>query len=145
MKTMCTILSFFFFIQLVAAQNKEDAIVGIYLSQDESEKIEIYKTNEGYFGKIIWLEEPNNPKDNKPYTDTENRDKTKRNQPLLNLVIIRELKFEEDNVWKYGRIYYPDTGKIMECKGILKRNKLKLIGYWKTPFFGRTEIWNKLN
>ncbi len=144
MKTGIFLLFFCCFFNQVVAQGNGDDIVGVYLSQDESEKIEIYKSNDGYFGKIIWLDEPNNPKNNKPYTDTENRNKSKRNEPLLNLIIIRDLQYEGDNVWKYGRIYYPDTGKTMDCKSTLKKNKLKITGYWKKPFFGRTEIWFKV-
>ena len=143
MKTSVSALIFIFFFNHAIAEGNGDDILGVYLSQDESQKIEIYKSNDGYFGKIIWLDEPNNPKTHKPYTDTENRDKTKRNEPLINLVIIHDLKLVEDNVWRYGRIYYPDTGKTMDARATLKRNKLKLTGYWKTPFFGRTEIWMK--
>ena len=40
------------------------------------------------YGKITWLKKPNDAR-GKPFTDTENPDKSKRNQPLIGLIILK--------------------------------------------------------
>ncbi len=130
---------------LVYGQSNPDKITGTYLSPDGKSKMEFYKSSNLYFSKIIWLKEPNNPKTNKPETDTENPDVSKRNQPILGLVITKNLKFDGKNGWGNGTIYDPNTGKTWDVEASLNGNKLKLKGYWKFSFIGKTEIWTKIN
>lgn len=131
-------------LQLVAyTQASNDAILGTYLSQDEKGKIQIFKAGTTYAGKIIWLKEPNNATTNLPKTDDENPDKSKNTQPIIGLIILTGLKFTSEYKWENGKIYDPNTGKLWDCDATLISNQLKLKGYWKTTWFGRTEIWTR--
>ncbi len=127
------------------AQNKADEITGIWLTPgDNSAKIEIYKSGEKFYGKIVWMKYPNN--NGKPKTDSNNPDKTKQYRPRLGLEIMKGFKFNGEDEWRGGEIYDPETGKnysgYMYMKG---RNILKLRGYIGISLLGRTETWTRSN
>ncbi len=127
------------------AQNKADDIVGVWLSAGkEPAKVQIYKSGEKYFGKITWLQNP--VKDGKPRTDANNPDKSKRNTPIIGLLILKNFSFDGDDEWTGGSIYDPQNGKTYSCYLYLKdRNTLKLRGYIGISLLGRTETWTRSN
>jgi len=124
------------------AQVDADDIVGVWLTNGkEPAKIQIYKSGERYYGKIVWLK---NPTDNgKLKLDKHNHEKTKRNQPIAGLVILKGFRFDDDE-WGDGDIYDPESGKTYSCFLTLKdKNTLKVRGYIGISLFGRTEVWTK--
>ena len=78
---LLTVLS----LSTASAQNQ---IAGKWLSENKEGITSIYENNGKYFGKITWLKKPNDSK-GIPFTDTENPDKSKRNQPLIGLFILK--------------------------------------------------------
>ena len=58
------------------SQNKADDIVGVWLTSGKKQgKIQIYKSGDRYYGKVVWLKYPT--KDNKPLTDIKNPEQEK--------------------------------------------------------------------
>ena len=138
----------FIFIFLTAgsvafAQNKADDVVGIWLTPgDNSAKIEIYKTGQNYYGKIVWMKNPYF--NGKPKVDSNNPDKNLQNKPRLGLEIMKGFKFNGMDEWVNGDIYDPETGKTYSAFIYIKdRNTLKLRGYVGFSFLGRTETWTR--
>lgn len=132
----------FSFMSLQAfSQYKADDIIGVWLTAGKKQgKIQIYKSGNEYFGKVVWLLQPT--KDNKPLTDIKNPEKSKRNQPIIGLVMLKNFIFDGDDEWTNGKIYDPESGKIYSCIISLKdNNTLKVRGYIGAPMFGRTETW----
>ena len=125
------------------SQNSSDKIIGTYLTQDKGSKVEFYKTGDKYFGKIVWLKDPLDAKTHKPCTDTENPDATKRSQAIMGLVIVQNIKFDDKSAWTSGTIYDPNTGKTWDCSISFDGNNLKVKGFWKISWIGKTEIWTK--
>jgi uncharacterized protein (DUF2147 family) len=124
-------------------KNNPDAIIGQWLNADSDAKIEIFKQNNKYYGKIVWLKNPFNEK-GKPQTDENNPDHKFHNRPIMGLLILRDLVYSRDNVWINGKIYDPDSGNDYSCKMTLKNNNtLKLRGYIGVSLFGRTEVWTR--
>jgi uncharacterized protein (DUF2147 family) len=125
----------------VMAQSRPDDVVGIWLTGgDEPAKVQIYKSGEKYFGKIVWLQ---NIIVGKPMVDINNPDVSKRNQPIVGLIIMRFFQFDDDE-WDNGTIYDPENGKSYSCRLTLKdSNTLRVRGYIGIPLFGRTEIWKR--
>jgi uncharacterized protein (DUF2147 family) len=130
--------------QFIKAQNKPNDILGIWLTPGKDPaKIEIYKINEVFFGKIVWLENPDY--NGKPKVDGHNPDQSKRNNPVLGLLLLTGFKFDTGNEWKDGTIYDPESGKTYSCTLKLKNlNDLEIRGYVGIPLFGRTENWKKM-
>lgn len=71
---------FFLLMAVTSKAQYQDAIVGKWLSADGDGKVEIYKKGDKYYGKLVWLKEPN--EDNgTPKVDDENPDASKRSTP----------------------------------------------------------------
>jgi uncharacterized protein (DUF2147 family) len=124
------------------AQVKADDIVGTWLTGGkEPAKIQIYKSGKKYYGKIVWLKNPLS--DGKQKIDKNNSDQSKRNQPIIGLVILTGFEFDDDE-WNNGNIYDPESGKTYSCYLSLKNSTtLKVRGYIGFSLFGRTEFWTR--
>ena len=124
------------------ATNPDD-IIGIWLNATGQGQLQIYKEGNQYFGKLVWLKEPNGPKGN-PKMDVNNPDEQLRSKPLLGLIILRNFKYD-DGEWNGGRIYDPQNGKDYKCYMKLKDAKtLSMRGYIGFSLLGRTEIWTRV-
>jgi uncharacterized protein (DUF2147 family) len=141
-KCSLVILLMFSVFQTIAQTNADD-IVGTWLTGGkEPAKIQVYRSGDTYFGKIVWLKYPE--ENGLPRKDANNPDKSKRNQPIVGLVILRDFKFDEDE-WEGGKIYDPESGKTYSCiLSIQDKGTLKVRGYVGISLLGRTEIWKKV-
>jgi uncharacterized protein (DUF2147 family) len=119
-----------------------NAVLGQWLTTDGLSKVEIYRNENEFLGKIVWLKEPD--KDGKPKVDEKNPDETLRSRPVLGMTIMRGLAFDGDDTWKGGKIYDPKSGNDYSAKMTLADpHTLKLRGYIVIPLVGRTEIWTR--
>ncbi|MFN7911213.1 MAG: DUF2147 domain-containing protein [Bacteroidota bacterium] len=119
----------------------QSEITGVWLTQDKEVKVEIYENNGKYFGKSIWLKNPNT-KNGNPRLDERNPNQSLRKRSLLNLVILTDFIYE-DKEWIDGRLYDPNEGETYSCKMWLENPKvLKVRGY--VGFLYETETWTKL-
>ena len=127
------------------AQNNADDIIGIWLTGGkEPAKIQIYKSGEKFYGKIIWLKNPT--ENGKPRMDGNNPDKEKRSNPIIGLMMLTGFKFDGDDEWKGGDIYDPESGKTYSSYMYLTNmNTLKVRGYVGISLLGRTETWTRTN
>lgn len=123
------------------AQNK-DSILGRWLNASGEGQIEIYKRGDKYFGKLVWLKEPN--ENGKPKLDVKNPVESLRNRPKLGLEILKGFAFK-DETWTDGTIYDPKTGKTYSCNITLKQSdQLNIRGYIGISLIGRTEVWKRV-
>jgi uncharacterized protein (DUF2147 family) len=128
---------------LLAQTNSED-IVGTWLTQSKEGKVEIYKQGNKYFGKIVWLQKPNEP-DGKPKLDKNNPDASKRMQALIGLVNVQNLEWKGEGEWGDGKVYDPKNGKTYSATTKMKdKNTLEFTGYIGFSFIGRSEIWTRV-
>jgi len=120
-----------------------DAILGIWFNAEKDAKIEVYKVDGKYCGKVVWLKNPNDTQ-GKPKTDIENPDPKLRNRPRLGLVVLTDLKHAGGNSYEKGRIYDPKKGKTYACQAELANPRLlKLRGYIGISLIGRTSEWTR--
>ena len=104
--------------------NDENAICGIWYTNNNNSKVEIYNKNGNYFGKIIWLKDPNKSM----YTDK--------------LVILDMVYNRSRHMWDGGTLYYPV--KDAQYKGFIEmrhRDTLIIRAYVGSPFMGKTITW----
>ena len=122
---------------------ESDKIRGTWLNEEGKAKVQVYRGTDGkYYGKIIWLRDP--LEDGKPKLDKENSDVSKRNQPLINLIILRGFLYKGKGVYKEGTIYDPENGKTYNCHMTLSSpNKLDIRGYIGVSIIGRTSYWTR--
>jgi len=97
--------------------------------------IEIYKTDDIYFAKIIktFTEDDRNT--------CEKCKGDKKNAPIIGLLIIEDLK-RKGNKYSGGNITDPASGETYKCVlKLIDDNKLKVRGFLGAPVFGRTQYW----
>ena len=124
----------------LSAQTKADNIIGVWLTGGkEPARIQVYRSGDKYYGKIVWLKYPE--ANGGPRLDKNNPDKNKQSQRIVGLVILKDFRFENEE-WNDGSIYDPESGKTYKCKLSLKDNgTLNVRGYIGISLFGRTETW----
>lgn len=120
-----------------------NAIVGKWLNKDKDAHIQIYKNGNQYFGKLVWLKNPND-ENGKPKTDTKNPEANLKSRPIWGLEILKNFNYD-DGTWEDGTIYDPKSGKTYSCKMTLEGNdNLNVRGYIGFSFIGRTDIWTRV-
>jgi uncharacterized protein (DUF2147 family) len=122
---------------------QKHAIEKTWYNAEKTSKIRIFKATDGkYYGKIVWLQTPNDPS-GIPRTDKENPEEAKKSKPLMDLLILTGFAATKDpNVFEGGKVYDPNNGKTYCGKLTLKENVLDLHGYiCSMTFLGRTSQW----
>ena len=139
MKRILIVTLFVFSAGFIAAQKiSADDITGTWLTADKTGEITIYKNGDAYFGKITA-----GTSDQK--FDVHNPDKARRNDPLIGLVILKDLEYKGENKWTEGSVYDPQNGKTYSCNlTLLDRDHLKITGYIGFSWIGRSEEWERI-
>jgi len=143
-------LIFSFALVLILASlnvNAQDAdkVKGYWLTEEGTSQIYIYKaTNGSYYGKIVWLEEPN--EFGAPKKDKDNPDEKLKERPLLDLILLHSFEYnEKDKEWEDGTIYDAKSGKTYDCYMWFEdgnEKELKIKGYLLgMKFIGRETTW----
>ncbi|MCB1056310.1 MAG: DUF2147 domain-containing protein [Acidobacteria bacterium] len=131
---------------------KADDILGVWKTAETDKgysHVKIYKDGGKYFGEIIWLLKPNYPADEpgglagKPKVDRNNPDKSKRDQPILGLKLLKGFNFDGGE-WNGGTIYDPENGKTYKCIMKLDGETLNVRGYIGFSLLGRTTQWTRV-
>ena len=140
MKYFIPLLTVLLFHLSVHAQKSPDGIIGVWLNDEKTNKIEIYKDGDTYKGRIVWIAQLDdhpglNPK------DKNNPNPEKRNQSILGMDIITGLKYSKGK-WLNGTIYNPQKGIYADCKVELPtESQLDLIV--SKGVFSKTKTWIK--
>lgn len=135
-----------FFVTTSMGLNSEDpnAIVGIWKTGDGNAVVRIYKNEQKYQGKIVWLKEPIDPVTGKSKLDKNNPTETLQNRPVLGLINIWGFSQTEKNTWEEGNIYDPKSGNTYSCSiKMTGANSLEVRGYIGVSLIGRTDIWTR--
>lgn len=137
-------INIIFFLITIFCQSQSDDILGIWLEEEKQSKIEIYKKNNSFFGRIIWLKEPLDKHGNEKL-DKENPNKLLRNKPIKGLVIMNDLKYKKKGEWTEGEIYDARSGKTYSLEVYMKNsNELELRGYIGFTLFGKSTSWTRV-
>ncbi len=108
--------------------DESEKIIGIWFTDDKTSKIQIYKNESEYFGKIIWMASKPSKEDLKI-------------KPKIGYQIFRKFTFEGKNVWSGGQVSDPRSGMTVSGKMTLKdENTLNVRGYVGAPMFGKTVV-----
>ena len=133
------ILMFTLFISSFA--HSQQKITGRWINEDNDAQIEIFQKESKFFGKIIWLKEPNQP-NGKPKTDMNNENERLRKRPILGLVILSDLTFSNGK-WINGSMYSPKNGVSIACAAsLITENELKLT--LSKSVLKTTKIWKRI-
>lgn len=144
-RLLLPLLALTFLLTAFTAAENPDAVVGTWLNGTKKGHVQIYKQGNKYFGRLIYLTEPNDPATGKPKTDGKNPDAKLRSRPLLNLNIMQGFEFDGDDQWEDGKIYNPEDGKTYSCYMKLNNpNSLYVRGYVGIKAIGKTQTWTRI-
>ena len=137
----------FGFMSMTPPVNDPDALVGKWLSAHKRNQVQIYKQGNKYYGKVVWMLEPNNLETGKPKLDAQNPNEALRTRPIVGTVIMSNLEYKGKNIWAGGEIYNPEDGRTYGCEVSLKNpNAINMRGYMiSMPFIGMTKTWTRVN
>jgi len=128
----------------------QDDILGVWNTAKEDAKIEIYKCGTKYCGKIIWLKEATYDAGSKegvpgtPILDHNNPNPELRKKPLIGSSILIDFVFTGDNLWKDGKIYNSENGKIYSGKlTLISHDQLNVRGFIGISLFGGSTTWKR--
>lgn len=115
----------------ISQTRDSNLILGQYWTENKEGKIEVYKNNDKYFGKIVWRKEIKK--------DTENPDKSLRNRSVIGIVFMQDFIFKNGK-WVDGKVYSIDNGNTYSGKMWLENrgSTLKMRGYLGISLLGRT-------
>ena len=141
------IIAYVLVMQVVAATaqiSDPDKLLGVWMVEDGSARVKIEKIGNKYFGKTIWMKDPND-ENGKPKVDINNPDPNLRNQPRIGLRIMKDFAYEGNGVFKDGNIYDPKKGKTYCGKITMKdEDHLDLRGsICGFGMLGRTSTWTR--
>lgn len=143
LQRLIVVLALVFGVHSFAAA-QADPIERTWTNGGKTGKVQVFKAKDGkFYGKIVWLAEPN--RDGKPKLDIHNEDPKKRHQPVLGLLILKGFRKEGNGRYTGGTIYDPKNGKTYSCKMELNGNKLDVRGYVGVSLIGRTDTWTIAN
>jgi uncharacterized protein (DUF2147 family) len=150
MKNLISLLTCCLALPTFHALADECDVLGIWTTADDRSRIEIFKKQDTYCGKVIWLKQPNFSADDKrgmggkPQVDRENPKPGLRSRPLVGLEIMSGLAYAGKNQWHGGKVYDPESGKTYKCHMTLTAtNRLELRGFIGISLLGRTEVWTR--
>ena len=119
-----------------SAQAAEDAF-GVWLNPENQSNVEFYKCGEGLCAKITKVADGQK-------TDDKNPDPTKRDRPIVGLVIMEGAKQSGANKWS-GTLYNRADGKSYSGTITVKaKNSLDLSGC-TAVILCRTTTWTRVN
>jgi uncharacterized protein (DUF2147 family) len=122
-----------------------DRLLGVWEPSNGKARVKIEKIGNKYYGKIVWLKEPNDPATNQPKVDSKNPDASMRTVPLKGYRMLKDFTYSGNSQWENGTIYDPENGSTYKC--IIKMtdaNTLDIRGYIGIEALGRTDVWKRL-
>lgn len=127
-----------------------DDILGVWNTAKKDARIEIYKCGTKYCGKIVWLKEATYEAGSKegvpgtPILDHNNPNLELRKKPLIGSPILIDFVFTDDNLWKDGKIYNSENGKIYSGKlTLISPDQLNVRGFIGISLFGGSTTWTR--
>jgi uncharacterized protein (DUF2147 family) len=124
-----------------------DDILGEWVTEGGGSRVEIFKKDHRYFGKIVALKKTNylpgeeTGLDGTPRLDLQNSNESLRSRPLVGVELMKNFRFEKEK-WVGGRIYDPENGRAYKCKiSLTKDGTLHVRGYIGVSLLGRTTVW----
>jgi uncharacterized protein (DUF2147 family) len=137
---------FFLFSGLLFGQADADKLIGVWEPSNGKARVKIDKIGNKFYGKIVWLKEPNDPETDQPKLDKNNPDASMRSAPLRGYRMLKDFVYSGNGEWTEGTIYDPESGSTYNCVIKLKDdNTLDIRGYVGVKALGRTDVWKRLS
>jgi uncharacterized protein (DUF2147 family) len=138
-----------FFLAAPVISSGPNDVLGMWKTEGDRSRIELYKCGDNICGKVAWLREPRFTRSRdgpvgEVKLDLRNPDEALRTRHILGLQVIEGLTYVGDNTWEKGLCYDPKSGNSYKCKmRFVAPDRIDLRGYIGFSFIGRTYTLTK--
>ncbi|BDD04131.1 DUF2147 domain-containing protein [Aureibacter tunicatorum] len=126
------------------AQSHSDDIIGIWETEDKDGRMEIYKCEDKYCGKLLWGKDIVEEDGVTSKKDVNNPDDDLKSRDLVGITNLIGLKYKKNGEYTEGEIYDANSGKMYSCLIKLKGGDMHMRGYIGVPLLGQTVIWKRI-
>lgn len=134
-----------FTLRAQAPLDEGDRLIGVWEPSHGKARVKVERIGNKYFGKIVWLREPDDPNTGQPKVDKNNPDEAMRSTPLRGYRILKDFTYNRKGEWVDGTIYDPENGSTYSCVITMKdANTLDIRGFIGVKALGRTDVWKRL-
>jgi uncharacterized protein (DUF2147 family) len=133
-------------ISLIKNIHNEDAIIGKWMTIDNSLEVEVYKQGNDFKARVIWFKIEDTTRPMNTRTDDMNPNPKLRTRKWLGMEVLRNLKYNAaDNEWRDGIIYDAKHGKEWDSVVWINKNGLlKVKGYWVFRWISETLTFKRV-
>lgn len=141
------ILIFYFCFLNFNAQSKADHVLGKWLATDNSVAVEVYKQKGEYKAKVVWFDDSRgNGTPMHTRRDSHNPNPHLQKRKIIGMEILDGLVYNHKNhIWENGKIYDASSGRLWDSTVHLEDGMLKVRGFWKFKWIGKTMTLKKTN
>ena len=138
MKTIVILLSWMVVSASFAQQPlPASRLAGVWQSAQKDLHVELMEENGQTVGRIVWFSCPKH-RQMSTYRDEANPNSALRSRSWLGLKTLDNLIYANNNEWRGGHIYDPNSGHTYDARVTLTSpNRLTVRGYWKLPWLGK--------
>lgn len=142
---LTTIFTLFIGFATIAQSVVSDQILGTWMSEAKDLKVEMFKKDGKYFGKLVWFKsDPKRPPIT-TYQDDENPNPALRNRYWLGMVSVENLVYKTAKTWGEGTVYDPNSGRTYTAVvRIPKPNTLVVRGFWGIELLGKNMTFYRI-
>src|SRR4029079_9887132 len=129
------------------AQNRQDAIVGKWESEEKNLIVEVYKEHGAFKAKILWFyDEDDTTTPIEERLDIKNPDKSLRSRKIVGLDVLSGLIYNpKQGRWISGNTYDSSSGRTWSATVWLTgTNTLYVRGYYIFRFIGKTLTFTRM-
>lgn len=140
------IITILLFFTSICAQNKNE-ILGNWMATDNSVMVQVFTVNKEYRAKVLWFDERlGSGKPMNLRTDTANPNPNLRKRKIIGMEILHGLRYDSTSrTWENGKIYDGSSGRTWDSAASFTDNGiLKVRGYWKFKWIGKTMYFSKV-
>ena len=122
---------------------RAQSLVGTWLTQDGSSRVQFRSCAQNQCGYIVWLREPVDPETGKARQDKFNSNDSLKSRPLVGLLMITDIAATTAGAWE-ATLYNPRDGNSYKGKlRDLGGGRLELKGCALLGLICKTEVWTR--
>ena len=125
----------------------QDKICGKWISTEKNVIVQVYKTGNEFNAKLVWFDDSDDKtKPMNTRVDYKNPNKSLQTRKLLGMEVVDNLTYNADtNSWENGIIYDAKSGHNWSSAAYIdQQGLLKVTGYWKFKFLGKTMAFKRI-
>jgi uncharacterized protein (DUF2147 family) len=123
-----------------------DQICGRWQNEDKNLIVQIYRESNEFKAKIVWFDNGEGEESMNRRTDIHNPNPALRNRKIIGINVLEDLEYDpQSQSWEDGIIYDASNGRQWSSSAKMNKDgSLKVKGYWKYKFIGKSITFRRV-